>query len=199
VELEGELARALGGIRTGLRRGFERSASAGKTTTVVAGRREVAEAEARTRGELTYGELGGEQRSGEGRGKLTGVVAVKWARRRAGAGVGDGDRRRGSEEGDDAEPARRSSPASGDGAGRGRRRRATRRTSSLGARGTLAAAATAAEPWLRSGGVGESEGDGENGEGRAKEASGDALIPHARPRPLSIGDEGGRVCARRAR
>jgi hypothetical protein len=73
VELGGELARALGGIRTGLRRGFERSASAGKTTTVVAGRREVAEAGARTRGELAYGELGGKQRSGEGGGSSQGL------------------------------------------------------------------------------------------------------------------------------
>jgi hypothetical protein len=92
--LGGVCAWVFGVVRTSAQRGVEQSTRPSQTTTMLAGRCNAAEDRARARGELAYGDEHGEQRAREVGGKLTGGVAVKWARRRDGAGVGDGDRRR---------------------------------------------------------------------------------------------------------
>jgi hypothetical protein len=90
----GVFARVFGGVRTGARRWTERGECEATTANEAVGRRATAAVGARARDELAYGDEHGEQRAREVGGKLTGGVAVKWARRRDGAGVGDGDRRR---------------------------------------------------------------------------------------------------------
>jgi hypothetical protein len=189
-----------GANRTSGRRRVERRVWTGQTTTTRAGRCNAAEDRARRRCGLAYGDEHGEQRAREDGGKLTEVVAVKWARRRAGAGVGDGDRRRGSEVGDEACAAQESLRASMDRAGRRSRARRSRRTRRWREWRTVAAPFTVAAPWPRSGEWERTRERERMAEGKPGGAGGDALIhPRARARCRTQGEGGPGSGAARAR